>query len=258
LLQSNLPTLCIGAIRTGPRSPGRSIKRIQTNEGVTPPSHEVGVDARCELDSRADTTCAGINCRPLYYTGQHCEAYGFHNDLSPIKNVPIATVATAWSNQHTGESFILIIHEALYFGSSLDHSLVNPNQLRAHGLIVHDNPYEPDPERSMGIMITDHKKLPFRSDGSTIYFTTWFPSEEELDTFQHVILMSDLPWDPQALIMPYGDHAEQGSMLGDVEASVRHQVPRGRSQNRRINNTLERTLSQRCWQWVCLNSHAHS
>jgi hypothetical protein len=110
-----------------------------------------------------------------------------------------------------GESFILIIHEALYFGSSLDHSLVNPNQLRAHGLIVHDNPYKPDPERSMGIMITDHKKLPFRSDGSTIYFTTWFPSEEELDTFQHVVLTSDLPWDPHALIMPYGDHAEQGS-----------------------------------------------
>ena len=135
LLQINLPTyppveLYIGAIRSGPRSHSRTIKRIRTKEDTTSHSTmEYGVEARCELDTRADTTCAGINCRPIYFTGQHCEAYGFHDNLTPINNVPIATVATAWSDQHTGESFILIINEALYFGSSMDHSLVNPNQI---------------------------------------------------------------------------------------------------------------------------------
>ena len=59
----------------------------------------------------------------------------------------------------------------------------------------------------MGILITDHKRLPFRSDGSTIYFSTWYPTDEELDTYEHVILTSDVPWDPQGLIMPNGDHA---------------------------------------------------
>jgi len=166
---SPLREIC--AIRTGPRTQGRSIKRMRTNDSDTVPTG-YGKEARCELDTRADTTCAGINCRPVYYTGQHCEAYGFHSDLSPINNVPIATVATAWSDPHTGESYIIIINEALYFGDGMDHSLVNPNQIRAFGLEVYDNPYESDPNRSMGIMLNDFKKLPFRSDGSTIYFTT--------------------------------------------------------------------------------------
>ena len=102
----------------------------------------VGQEACCELDTRTDTMCAGINFRPLYFTGQTCEAYGFHGDLSPISDVPIATVATAWSNTHTGDSFILIFNEVLYFGASLDHSLLNPNQMRHYGVDVFDNPYE--------------------------------------------------------------------------------------------------------------------
>jgi hypothetical protein len=141
-----------------------------------------GKAARCELDTRADTTCAGINCQPIYYTGQHCKAYGFHSDLTPIYNVPIATVAMAWSNPHTGESYIIIINKALYFGDGMDHSLVNPNQLRAFGIEVYDNPYDTDPNRLMGIMLNDCKKLPFWSDGSTIYFNTWYPTGEEMNT----------------------------------------------------------------------------
>ena len=129
--------------------------------------------ARCELDTRADTTCAGINFRPLYFTGQTCEAYGFHGDLSPISDVPIATVATAWSNATTGQSFILIFNEVLYFGRDLDHSLINPNQMRHYGIQVFDNPYERDETRSMGIMLSDTYRLPFHSHGSTIYFNSW-------------------------------------------------------------------------------------
>ena len=155
---SPLREIC--AIRTGPRTQGRSIKRMKTSD-IEITAANYGREARCELDTRADTTCAGINCRPIYYTGQHCEAYGFHGDLSPINNVPIATVATEWSDHHTGESYIIIINEVLYFGDSMDHSLVNPNQIRAFGIDVFDNPYDYDPDRSMGIMLNDRKRLPF-------------------------------------------------------------------------------------------------
>ncbi len=132
----------IRAIQTGPRTNGQLIKRMQTNEGaMLAPLADYGKEARCKLDSWADTTCAGINSQPIYYTGQHCEAYDFHNDLLPINNIPIATVTTAWSNPHTGKNYIIIINEALYFGSSMDHSLVNSNQQRAFGIEVYDNPY---------------------------------------------------------------------------------------------------------------------
>jgi len=167
----------IYAIKTGPRCKGsRSIKRIKTTEGFFPTDlNNVGKEARCELDTRADTICAGINCRPIYFTGQTCEAYGFHDNLSPITDVPIATVATAWSNPSTGDAYIIIMNEVLFFGQGMDHSLINPNQVRHYGLQVHDNPYDQEDVRSMGIMLTEAVKLPFRSDGSTIYFSSWFP-----------------------------------------------------------------------------------
>ena len=123
---------------------GRSIKPVKSDIENIQDVANIGQEARCELDTRADTTCAGINFRPLYFTGQTCEAHGFHNDLSPISDVPIATVATAWSNTHTGDSFILIFNKALYFGAGLDQSLWNPNQMRHYGIDVFDNPYETD------------------------------------------------------------------------------------------------------------------
>jgi hypothetical protein len=178
-----------------------------------------GVEACCELDTRANTTCAGINCRPIFYTGQHCQAYGFHDDLTPINDVPIATVATAWSDHNTGKSFIIIIHESLYFGDSMDHLLVNPNQLRAFGIDVYDNPYNMNP---MGIQLTDNKRLPFWSDGSTIYFTTWSPTDKEMNTYEHVVVTSDLPWDPHSLVMPGGDNADDTAT--DNYARVMHKM----------------------------------
>jgi len=88
-----------------------------------------GQEARCELDTQADTCCAGINCRPIFSTGQQCEVHGFHDDFTPLNDVPIATVATAWSDPLTGRGYILIFHETLYFGDKMNHSLINPNQL---------------------------------------------------------------------------------------------------------------------------------
>jgi len=85
----------------------------------------------------------------------------------------------------------------------MDHSLVNPNQLQAFGIYVYDNPYDVHP---MGIQLTDHKRLPFRSDGSMIYFTTWSPTDKEMDTYEHIVVTSYLPWDPHSLVMPGGDN----------------------------------------------------
>ena len=62
--------------------------------------------ARCELDTRADTICAGINFRILTKTGQLCDVSGFHSDFDSIKDVPVATVATAYQTA-TGEVFVL-------------------------------------------------------------------------------------------------------------------------------------------------------
>jgi hypothetical protein len=195
------PFIRVNAVLSSSRSQvERSVKRVRTEEQAIPPiTHE---DVRSELDSRADTICAGLNCRLIHYTGQECTVSGFHSQLGTIEKIPIATVATAWSNEHTGQGFILIMHETLFFGNELDHSLINPNQIRSNGFDVFDNPYEHDQSRQMGIVINDTERIPFKSLGTTIYFNSRYPTDYEMDTYPHVVLTSDVPWDPSGLVMP--------------------------------------------------------
>ncbi len=129
-----------------------------------------GIEACCELDTQADTCCAGTNCRLIFFTGQQCEVQGFYDDFRPVPDVPIATVATTWSDPLTGKGYILIMHKVLYFGNKMDHSLINSNQLRHYGVVVHDNPYETDPTRTMGIEIDDNNLITFSLQGSTVFF----------------------------------------------------------------------------------------
>ena len=198
----------MNAITSGQRSTtGRIIKRLQTADAddTKPSPVDYENEARCELDTRADTCCAGMNCRPLFYTGQHCDVQGFHDNFSPVQDVPIATVATAWSDPKTGLGYIIIIHEVLYFGNKMNHTLLNPNQMRNFGIEVFDNPYDLDPARTMGIRIPDsNETIPFQSQGSTIFFTSRYPSNHEMDTYPHIVVTCDQPWDPQRLIMPGG------------------------------------------------------
>ena len=48
-----------------------------------------------KLDSHADTIVAGSNCVVLEYTGEVCDVLPFQQDYDAIKDVKIATVATA-------------------------------------------------------------------------------------------------------------------------------------------------------------------
>ena len=83
---------------------------------------------QCEMDSHANTCVAGNNCIVLEYTGRHAtgcvEAY---SPDYPSKQIPIATVATAYDCPDSGATFVLIINEALYFGDTLSFSLLCPN-----------------------------------------------------------------------------------------------------------------------------------
>ena len=44
----------------------------------------------------------------------------------------IVSGATTVTDSITGNSFIMVINEALYYGKKLDHSLINPNELRCY------------------------------------------------------------------------------------------------------------------------------
>jgi hypothetical protein len=195
----------VGRIESGPRTSGRSAKRTRTTElqGTNPVD---GTAALNELDTRADTICCGINWKLLNTTGQQCSVSGFHDSFDSIPDVPVATAATAYTTKD-GTTYILIVNEALYFGGSLDHSLINPNQIRHYGIPVSDDPY--DSGRPFGM---DHNELflPFETSGSAVHFISHVPSESEMQSCPKIVLTDGvIEWDPKNVEMspnrPYGD-----------------------------------------------------
>ena len=98
-----------------------------------------------ELDSHADTIVLGANCVVLSHTGQTCEVMPYSDTYDAITDVPVITSATLWTSPHDRDEYILIFNEALWMGDTLQHTLVNPNQLRAYGTTIQDNPFASSP-----------------------------------------------------------------------------------------------------------------
>jgi len=94
------------------------------------------------MDSRADTCCLGKNFRHDGETGDVCNVRGFHGSFDTLTDVPIVRGVTGWTDQTTGQSYLLYVNQGLWFGDKLDHSLWNPNQIRHFGIPVSDDPYD--------------------------------------------------------------------------------------------------------------------
>ena len=178
-------------------------RRKKNKPGVNPslPSH-----GRIELDSHADTVVLGSNCVVLHHTGKVCEVSPYTDEYDAITDVPVVRGATLWTDQHTNEEYILIFNEALWMGDTLSHSLINPNQLCAFGMLVQDNPYHTDP---LGIKPPPYDlEIPLRTAGTIIYADTRAPTKNELATLPFIALTSSADWDPHHVWFPSHDVEE--------------------------------------------------
>ena len=122
----------------------------------------------------------------------------YHDEYEPMM-VKIAMVATLWEDPKDGQLYILLIHEALYFGDRLQQTLLNPNQLRLHGLTVEEAPRQFDPKSSHLIHLPQGGiSIPLHLDGVISTFPSLRPTWEEFNTLPHIKLTSDVPWDPHS------------------------------------------------------------
>ena len=163
-----------------------------------------GAESTVEIDNHADTCCLGSNFIPLSFSGQVCSVSPFSDSYSAMQDVPVCTGATAWTDRDSGVTHILIVHEALWFGTALPNSLLNPNQCRAFGISLCDDPT--DPFRSLGMRL-DNLFIPFTMSGSTASFTTRAPTKHEIDLCNHIAITEDL-WDPTQV---HFDHVKAGT-----------------------------------------------
>ena len=102
-----------------------------------------------------------------------------------------------------GETFILVIPQALYLGEHISYSLLCPNQLRYNGIIVDDVPRHlaPDPNQATHSIYdpVTNLRIPLEMKGVISLFHTRRPSASEIEECPWVLLTSELDWDPHSL-----------------------------------------------------------
>ena len=151
---------------------------------------------RAEIDTRADTICAGQAFVPITRTGRIVDVGGFHSELGTLQGIPIARVATAYDSSD-GETFILAANEALYFGKQMENSLFPPQQICDNGLRCDPIPRQYSKHSIHGILdpVTD-AFIPFSLHGCISYVPIRLPTERELQTCRWIELTQETEWLP--------------------------------------------------------------
>jgi hypothetical protein len=75
------------------------------------------VHSTCELDSHADTSCAGSNFIQLEDPVRSADLFPYKSELLTLQIIPVKSAGTAWIDPNTGKPYLLILNECLYIGS---------------------------------------------------------------------------------------------------------------------------------------------
>ena len=161
-----------------------AVSTAQSNNPIkTKHDTEPGHVARNELDTHANTCCAGSNWQVLWLTGKICEVKPYLPTYEAMNGIPVAGCGTVWMSPHTGNKYLLVGNQFLYFSMMLPHSLLNPNQIRAYHVKVNDNPFnETDP---IG-MDYDDIYVPFNTKGTLVYFESRVLMDWEIKHLPHI------------------------------------------------------------------------
>ena len=165
--------------------------------------HEGACNRRIELDSHADAFVAGRNCMLMHYTERVCDGMPYSDEYEPKSNTYIVQVATSYTTA-CSKRCVLIFNEALHI-LELEHSLMNPNQLRNYGIEVQDNPHSSD------IMVVEKTGdeqdfiTCLQSEEANIFIDTWTPIDKHLKEHKHVVFTSPTECNPNKVKFPGTD-----------------------------------------------------
>ncbi len=147
----------------------------------------------------------------MQHTGPQPDVYAYDTSFKPIDNVPIVSGAMDYDDPVSGDTFILVFHESLYYGTTLDHSLINWNQVCAYGIpFGTTNPYDPDHKQS--IDVNDSLQISLQPVGTKLQLYTWVPSSQESQNCEHFQMTSLHTWNPKEIVMVQA-LTQAGSML---------------------------------------------
>ncbi len=124
-------------------------------------------------------------------TNEVCKVTPFLDSYELVKEVMVMRWGTVWTSPDTGCKYLLVSDQMLWFGTQVDHSLVNPNQICEYGLPVYDDPFS---NLQFGID-GNETFIPFNTTGTIVHFDTCVPTDCETHNLP-IILLTGEEWDP--------------------------------------------------------------
>jgi hypothetical protein len=160
---------------------------------------ELSLSSYLELDSHADTSCAGSNCRVLEYTNKTCTVSSFSSKQTKVHDVPIVTVATAYDALN-GEIYILIMNQSLYLGGA--YATFTPVSKPSKISWSNRRRCSTTPItrwKQINTFYYLHRRnisIPLEINGCISHLSTQYPTSEEVKNCQWLTLTSPTEWDP--------------------------------------------------------------
>jgi hypothetical protein len=158
----------------------------------------------------------------LHHTGRECDVSPHTEVYESVKVVPIVSGATAWTDEGTALTYILVINECLW----MPDTVAKPTSSSRHGgtrrigLLPSRSQCTPMARTSASRLEQRHKKnwivavtIPMYADGTNICIKTRTPTQEELDCCNHIHLTSDREWELNNVKFP-----EIATVRRDVDA----------------------------------------
>ena len=99
----------------------------------------------------------------------------------------ISTCLMAYTDEY-GRTWSIFFNEVLWFGTNMDHFLIDPNHIRMAGIPVSDYPF--DKNKNIGIF-NEKLLIRFGTDGTTVYFDSRVPIKLEITECSHIVMMGD-------------------------------------------------------------------
>jgi len=186
--------------------------------------HSLPKSIYCELDTHADTRVLGSNLTMLEGPSRKVSVQPFLDEYRPKSNIPIASCGTVWLDDLTGEQYLLVVHEGLFFGDRMKQSLLCPNQMRHSGLVVDDVPRQFSPRSSHSISIPAKKvTIPLELHGVISGFPTRRPTNEGIKTLPRIELTSSVPWEPTSTYFAKAElQADKENLSRISGVSIKH------------------------------------
>jgi hypothetical protein len=156
--------------------------------------------SRTELDSHANMPVVGRHAYVISDTGRIADVNPFTPDYKSMQ-VPIVDAAVQYDCPYDGQSYILVIRNALHV-PSMRNNLLPPFILREAGIKVQDTPKiqisEPTAEDHSIFFPETGFRIPLSLWGTFSYFPTVKPTAEFMKGTEEVYLLTPSKWNPHS------------------------------------------------------------